>query len=135
MTGIFVENVTRPLADGWQVTVRPLTYRQREEARRVKVNEALELAKNLDPEVMERFERQSSAAAEKAPSVELTGDLDPVTVVKHGVVGFKSPDGQFLEADEETIERLDARTFEHIAGMIYGLSEVPAGDVGPLLNA
>lgn len=120
---LFVETVKFMLGNGASAEIRPLTYRQREHARKVARDTALELAGSIDPKLLGSFRDNREAVEAAAPTVQLTGDLDTLTVLEHGLVSVTSQDGERFNAqDSDLLEKLTLKVTEKLAAEIFRLS-------------
>lgn len=114
---LFVETVKFMLGNGASAEIRPLTYRQREHARKVARDTALELAGSIDPKLLGSFRDNREAVEAAAPTAQLTGDLDTMTVLVYGLVSVTKRDGEkrvneppsaYIDGDGEVIPPDDA---------------------------
>ncbi len=125
--GLFVETVKFVLGPGASAEIQPLTYRQRESARKAARDAALAVASQIDPKLLGTFQENSEAAQAAADVQTLTGDLDTVTVVESGLVSITVTRGDgesetFSAQDTDLLDKLTTVTFEKIAAEIYRIS-------------
>lgn len=99
---LFVETQKMLLGGGAAAEIRPLTYREREHARAVARDAALELAGRIDPSIIGTYGQNQEAADAVAASgdVRITGDLDTMTVVEAGLVAVIDAEGNRYETQD-----------------------------------
>lgn len=129
---VFIEDVSFDLGRGWSAVIRPLTYRQREQAQQARTDKLLARVKGMDTGLLTRLTPGEDDDAPAAVAKEtLCGDLDPGTVAAYGIVSITGPDGTVTEMSDEALDRLSTPVFEKLAREVHRLSTV-GEDISPL---